>query len=148
MALTAPQVAKALSLAVPLSDEDKTVALRCVAAAIALANRYAPDAPARPADEAVLRTAGYLKQINGRPMRRVDIGGVSFDYAVSGRDRDSYGAAFRNSGAASLLSPFKMRRAGPASDEVLDAGELADNDGDVLNWTASDGTTREVWDAS
>ena len=152
MALTTREVAKALALPVDangaLSAEDRATALRVMGAALAVANRYAPDAPDRSACEAVLRTAGYLKQTRG-PIRRIDTGAIAIDFAVAGANRDSYGAAFRNSGAMSLLSPFKVRRAGTFSDEDLSPALAAKvTDVDVLRWCLVDGTTRVLWNSN
>ena len=135
MALTTREVATAFRLALDdqgmLSEDDKALVLRLMAASMAVANRFAPDAPARSAEEAIVRMAAYM-----------------FD-APESPAGDRYAAAFRNSGAMALLAPFKVRRAGAFSDEDL-APELAAKVQDdlVLRWCSTDDTTRTVWNSN
>ena len=115
--------------------------------AAAVVNRYAPDAPPRSAEEAVLRTATYLSDATPT-IRREAVGPLSVDYAIGRGGGDSYMAAFRNSGAMSLLNPFKVRRAGAFSDEDL-GPELAEiQDDTTIRWRLSDGTTRTLWNSN
>ena len=76
-------------------------------AALAMVGRYAPAAPAELANEAVIRFAGYLAEASS-------YGAVAKD-AIGPLDREfvvNHGSAFRNSGAAMLLSRWRVRRAG------------------------------------
>ena len=56
--------------------------------------KYAPDAPEATANEAVIRLAGYL-----------------LDAPTAGRG-SSYANVLHNSGAASILAPYRVHRAG------------------------------------
>ena len=66
----------------------------------------APDAPQAVRDEAVIRYAGYMAGSDYGSIRDETIGPQSITYAMN------HAAAFRNSGAAGLLAPWKIRRAG------------------------------------
>ena len=72
--------------------------------------QYAPAAPAALQDEAVRRFAGYLELSERRSafgvVRREDVGGSETRFVVN------HSTAFRNSGAESLLTVYKERRAG------------------------------------
>lgn len=87
------------------SDED---ADHLGAVASALVEDYAPTAPQALRDEAVIRFAGYLSG--------ADYGGIRSETGSPGRYSLEYvvnhGPAFRNSGAAMLLSRYRARRAG------------------------------------
>lgn len=85
--LTDAEVAEAIRA--DLSD-----AARLRKAAVAVVERYAPDAPPAVSNEAVVRLAGYM-----------------LDAPPAGAG-ESHAAALRNSGAAGLLSPWRVRRAG------------------------------------
>ena len=67
---------------------------------------YAPGAPVPLKDEAVIRFAGYLAQSDFGGVRQEAIGPKTVEYVTS------HAAAFRNSGAAALLTRYKVRRAG------------------------------------
>lgn len=70
--------------------------------------RYAPDAPGPMQDEAVIRFAGYLHGSDyGGIVSETSVGSATVTYAQNHAD------AFRRSGAAGLLSPWRIRRAGP-----------------------------------
>ena len=92
MNLTAAQLAAALRLGD--SAEETAQATRLLATATAWVTRHAPDAPAAIQDEAVIRVAGYL-----------------FDQQTASRGA-AYADALRNSGAAALLLPWRVHRAG------------------------------------
>ena len=82
------------------------------AAASAMVEKYAPGAPQAVKDEAVIRMAGYLAQ--------ADFGGFrSEGQGVGGTPGPEYvtnhAPAFRNCGAAMLLTPWRVRRAGVIS---------------------------------
>ena len=88
---------------------DETKAARLLAVCRARVEREAPQAPEAVANEAVYLFAGYLKESGSGALRSKSIGGES------GFTRDyitNHGPAFRNCGAQSLLSPWKVRRAG------------------------------------
>ena len=67
---------------------------------------YAPQAPTSLLNEAVIRFAGYLAQSDFGGVRSETIGPMSVEHVVN------HSAAFRNSGAAALLTRHKQRRAG------------------------------------
>lgn len=85
------------------------VAARLHAVASAIVLKYAPAAPEAVSDEAVVRLGGYLwgsSSADYGAMHKQDVHGIGVEYAVN------HGLAFRNSGAASLLAPWKVRHAG------------------------------------
>ncbi len=86
-----------------LSDED---AAHLGATASALVESYAPSAPQALRDEATIRFAGYLAQSNFGDIAKESIGPRDIEYTVN------HANAFRNSGAAALLSRWRVRRAG------------------------------------
>lgn len=67
---------------------------------------YAPAAPTPLLNEAVIRFAGYLHGSDYGGVRREQIGPKEVEYVAN------HAAAFRNSGAAALLTRYKVRRAG------------------------------------
>lgn len=75
-------------------------------AAAARVQNYAPLAPQSVRDEATIRFSGYLNQSDFGGVRKEGIGEKDVEYVVN------HAAAFRNSGAAGLLSPWRRRRAG------------------------------------
>ena len=77
-------------------------------AAAALVERFAPAAPQPIRDEAVIRCAAHLHGTPAAAIRSDSVGPMTTDYAVSRQ------AALRHSGSMSLLSPWKIRRAGLA----------------------------------
>ena len=89
---------------------DEIVAARLLQVATSVISRYAPEAPDAIQDEAAIRFAGYLAQSARSSgfgaVRKVGIGRLDVE-AVS-----SHAAAFRNCGAAALLSDWRVRRAG------------------------------------
>ena len=76
--------------------------------AAARVEREAPDAPSAVRDECVIRYAGYLAQSDYGGIVREEVGGVRVVEYVT-----NHSNAWRNSGAAGLLSVWKKRRAGP-----------------------------------
>ena len=100
MALTAQQLADETSAKIER-------ATRVLPVAVQMVNDYAPNAPDVLKDEATIRFAGYLLQ--------ADYGTVK-SMKRWGRNRPTYttnhAAAFRNSGAAMLLTRYRVRRAG------------------------------------
>ena len=100
--LTATDLAVALAVNQVLADRLHPVA-------VALVERYASDAPEAVANEAAVRTAGWLAESPHGPIRSETTGDVrtSFDGARAS-------SALRHSGAMGLLSPWKVRRGGAA----------------------------------
>ena len=90
-----------LAAAIGSSEE---VAGRLGPVVAALVAQYASGAPAAVKSEAVIRASGWLQRTKPG-LRKIGISSVDIEYA-SGQ------SALRNSGAMSLLSPFKIRRAG------------------------------------
>ena len=88
----------------PGLEDSRVQALGAVAAA--LVERYAATAPQSVKDEAVIRAAGYLAQSDFGGIASETVGPRSVTWTVN------HAALFRNSGAAALLSPWRVRRAG------------------------------------
>ena len=76
------------------------------AVASALVEQYAPNAPQTLRDEAVIRFAGALAQSDFGTISQESIGTRSVTYTTN------HASAFRYSGAAMLLSKWRVRRAG------------------------------------
>ena len=89
-----------------LSEGDDHITARLGATAASLVQRFAPDAPQVIKDEAVIRTAGWLRQAPSYGARMEAEGEIrtSFSPAMT--------SALRASGGMALLSPWKIRRAG------------------------------------
>ena len=88
---------------------EEVVAARLLPVATALVERYAPGAPAPVQDEAVIRcSAGYLIEQPAGSIRAEQEGAVSTEYATASL------SALRHSGAAGLLTPWKVRRTSKA----------------------------------
>ena len=81
-------------------------ATRVLATASALVTRFAPAAPETIQNEAVLRCAGWLADSPSSGVRRESVGPLDVSYSPLAT------GALRSSGAMSLLSPWKARRAG------------------------------------
>ena len=92
-----------------LADESGAAiarATRVLPVATQAVTDYAPDAPEPLQNEAVLRFGGYLLGSGYGEVRSKSIGPLSVEHVVN------HAAAFRNSGAAALLTRHKVRRAG------------------------------------
>lgn len=74
--------------------------------ASALVERYAPSAPRSVRNEAVIRCAGWLAEQPAASVRSESVGDISTSYAPT------HTGALRYSGAAALLSTWRVRRAG------------------------------------
>ena len=98
--LTAPELAAALAV-------NDALAVRLLPVAVALVERYAPDAPPAVQDEAAIRCAGWLAESPAGAIRSETTGDVRTVFDVA---RAS--SALRYSGAMGLLTAFKVRRAG------------------------------------
>ena len=101
MAVTIDAVGLAEAIGVDLAT-----AVRLLAVATALVNRYASAAPDAISNEATIRCAGWLAEQPSAAIRSETEGDVSTSYAPSMQ------SALRHSGAMSLLSTWKVRRAG------------------------------------
>ena len=77
-----------------------------------LIERFAPDAPQAVRNEATIRVAGWMNAREPKPMQGITVGGMRLDF----RERFFSPDALRNSGARSLLTPWRVRRALPAED--------------------------------
>ena len=82
------------------------VAERVLGVASRMVLDYAPKAPNVMLNEAVIRFAGYLAQSDWGAVRTETLGPMSIENVVN------HAAAFRNCGAAMLLTRYKRRRAG------------------------------------
>lgn len=76
------------------------------ATAAALVERHAPAAPQPIKNEAVIRCAGWLCQQPAGSVRSERVGDLSTGYSPAML------SALRHSGAAALLAPWRVRRAG------------------------------------
>ena len=91
---------------------------RLGAVASARVQNYAPNAPDVTRTESLIRYAGYLYEarkaaFGAKRGRSVDMG--SGNPSISQDYKTDHAAAFRHSGAAGLLSHWKVRRAGSLS---------------------------------
>ena len=93
-------------LATALGEDDAATVQRLGTVAAALVENFAPDAPQPVKNEATIRTAGWLREAPASGARREDIGDVSTAWSPNAT------GGLRASGAMSLLSPWKVRRAG------------------------------------
>ena len=98
--ITAAELAEAVGV-------DSTTATRLLAVATELVNRYAPDAPDAIANEGATRCAGWLSEAPASGVRSESIGDISTTFSPMAT------GGLRASGAMALLSPWKIRRAGP-----------------------------------
>ena len=85
---------------------DLSRATRVLGVATAMVEDYAPLAPPAVQNEAAIRFGGYLVASDYGGIRAESLGPMSVDYTVN------HAAAFRNCGAAMLLTRWKVRRAG------------------------------------
>ena len=93
-----------LRAATAIPDDERAAALGSTAAA--LVEAYADAAPQAVRDEACVRCAGWLHGQPAASVRTSRVGEIELEFAPS------MVGALRHSGAMSLLSPFKRRRAG------------------------------------
>ena len=97
MAVTLTAAELAAALRVGDSAEETAEATRLLAYGTAAVERQAPDAPPAVQNEALIRLCAYL-----------------YDSPTANRGT-IFANAMRNSGAAHMLSPYLVRRAGTAS---------------------------------
>lgn len=98
--LTVEQLAAAMRLG--STAEETAEATRLLAYSTEAVTKHAPDAPDVVHNEAVVRLAGYL-----------------YDQPTAS-PRTNYANALRNSGASSMLFPYRKQRAGRVDDEQGD----------------------------
>ena len=80
-------------------------AARILAVAVAAVEDYAPGAPDVLKDEAVYRFGGYLIGSDYGQVAKETVGPQAFEYPIN------HASAFRNCGAAMLLTRYRVRRA-------------------------------------
>ena len=85
---------------------DETTAAQLLAVTWDRCRQYAPGAPSTTLAEAVIRYAGWLIEAPAGGVRSESIGDISTTYSPAML------SGFRASGAAALLSPWRVRRAG------------------------------------
>ena len=107
---TASLAAAIAELGAALGEADDTVTARLGATAAALVQRYAPDAPEPIKCEAVIRTAGWLREAPSYGARSESEGEISTGFTPSAT------SALRASGSMALLTAWKIRRAGALSE--------------------------------
>ena len=116
--LTVAELAGALRLGD--STEETTEVTRLLAYATEAVNRYAPGATDAPANEATIRLAAYL-----------------FDQPNAGRGV-GFANALRNSGAAAMLLPYKVVRAGSTAEAVAAAQQALGTAGNPVTNVTTD----------
>ena len=103
MAVTIKRAELSDALRLGHSGPEMTEATRLLAYATAAVEKHVPNAPSVVQDEAVIRLSGYL-----------------FDQPNAGRGA-TYANALRNSGAAAILLPYRVHRAGAVRRGLIDA---------------------------
>ena len=103
MAVTLTQVELSAALRLGTSTEEIAEATRLLGYATEAVTQHAPHAPDAVQNEAAIRLAGYL-----------------FDQPFAARG-GTYANALRNSGAARMLLPYRIHRAGSTAEAVADA---------------------------
>ena len=128
MAINLTELAAALRLGDGVAEPVepvKGVLTRLLAAAESLVDKYAPDVPAAIQDEAVTRLVGY-----------------TYDRPDSPRG-SGYAAAWLNSGAASLVAPWRIHRVEGEGEGAVPGNPVVDItlDAHLLTVTYADGET-------
>ena len=95
-----------LKAAITTSGTDDARVEALGAAAAAVVEDYAPGAPQPVKNEAVIRFAGYLGGSDFGAIRKETVGPMDYEHVVN------HAPAFRNCGAAMLLTRWRVRRAG------------------------------------
>lgn len=107
MAVTADELAAAVTPGgSPVDPQIAARAPGALAAALQAVEDYAPAAPDPLKDEAVIRYGSYLLTASPATARQSATGPISTEFVTN------HAAAFRNSGAAGLLTRYRVRRAG------------------------------------
>ena len=94
------------ALAAALGENDEATVRRLGSTAAALVERYAPAAPQSIRNEATIRCSGWLGAQPSAAIRDEKVGELAISYNPASM------SALRHSGAAAILSPWKIRRAG------------------------------------
>ena len=94
MAVTIKRAELSVALRLGHSDAEMAQVARLLAYGTAAVEKHAPEAPTAISNEACIRLASYL-----------------FDQPSAGRGA-AYANALRNSGAAAILLPYRVHRAG------------------------------------
>ena len=96
-----------------LNTRNMQIANRLHAVALAAVDGYAPGAADAIKSEAIIRTAGYLHADDpaAKVLRRLETADLTIEQRAPG-------SPLRLSGAAALLSPYRVRRAAPAVEAV------------------------------
>ena len=97
--LSTAELAEALAITQALADRLRSVA-------VALVEQYAPTAPEAIANEACVRAAGWLAEQPAAAVTSEATGDITTRYAINNM------SALRHSGAAGLLTHWRVRRAG------------------------------------
>ncbi|MCY4394987.1 MAG: hypothetical protein OXC10_07630 [Rhodospirillaceae bacterium] len=97
---------EALAARIQGAATEPAAAESLLALAKARVELYAADAPEAVQNEAAIRYAGYMAQSDFGAIRKESIGPSDIEYVTN------HAAGFRNSGAAGLLAPWRVRRAG------------------------------------
>ena len=105
MAVTAQQLANEAISPLPSAAELER-ATRVLSVAVQMVDDYAPNAPDALKDEAVIRFGGYILGSDYGGVRMDELGPQKYEYTTN------HAAAFRNCGAAMLLTRYRVRRAG------------------------------------
>ena len=105
MAVTVTAEALATSISGP-GDITEARAADLLAFARARVEATAPNAPDPVCNEAVIRYAGYVYGSDFGGVRREELGPKSVEYVTN------HANAWRNSGAAGILKPWTIKRAG------------------------------------
>ena len=91
-------------------SDDRAAALG--EAASGLVERFAPDAPSAIKSESVTRMVAWLHAREPKPVQAITLDSIRLDF----RERFFAPNAMTNSGARSLLMPWRLRRALPVED--------------------------------
>lgn len=91
-------------------DDEKARITAEISIATARVQEYAPSAPLAIRQEAAARFHGYLKEAPSGAVTKMDASASSVQ--LNRTFQYSHAAAFRNCGAAALLAPWRVRRAG------------------------------------
>ena len=89
-------------------------AARLLAVATERVQRYAPSAPTVMQNEAAIRFIGYLVEAGYGGVRNRTVGPLTVERVTN------HAAAFRNCGASSLLTQYKVRRGGVIGESTID----------------------------
>ena len=100
--------AEELAAEIGIPDDEINRARRLLAVASEAVDRYAPGAPVILKNEAAIRFCGYMAGSDYGGVHSESVGPRSVEYTPPSTNA----AMFRNSGAAGLLTNYKVRRGG------------------------------------